>query len=83
MENRLIQEKRAKVLLNRLERLSADSSWAHRASGLRGSIIRFLDNPEINQSEKGIISLESLLKQGFDLLTKAAKEIPDFENDNE
>ena len=81
MDDHLIRIKRARVLLSRLERLSADSSWAHRASGLRGSIIRILNNPEKQHEDKGIITLENLLKQGFDLLTKAAHEIPDFEND--
>ena len=80
MEDQYILIKRAKVLLDRLERLSADSSWAHRASGLRGSILRILESQEFYQKEEGIIPLESLLKQGFDLLTKAAREIPDFEN---
>lgn len=77
--NELIRIKRARVLLSRLERLSADSSWAHRASGLRGSIIRILNNPKMQSEDEGIITLENLLKQGFDLLAKAAREIPDRE----
>jgi hypothetical protein len=80
MDDHLIRVKRARILLNRLERLSADSSWAHRASGLRGSIIRILNNQDVLSGDEGIITLEILLKQGFDLLTRAAKEIPDCEN---
>ncbi len=76
----MIRVKRARILLSRLERLSADSSWAHRASGLRGSIIRILNNQDVLSGDEGIITLEILLKQGFDLLTRAAKEIPDCEN---
>jgi len=80
MDDQLIRVKRARILLSRLERLSADSSWAHRASGLRGSIIRILNNQDVLSGDEGIITLEILLKQGFDLLTRAAKEIPDCEN---
>jgi hypothetical protein len=80
MDDHLIRVKRARILLSRLERLSADSSWAHRASGLRGSIIRILNNQDVLSGDEGIITLEILLKQGFDLLTRAAKEIPDCEN---
>jgi hypothetical protein len=32
----------ARLLVSRLERLSADSYWAHQASGLRGSLLRCL-----------------------------------------
>jgi hypothetical protein len=32
-----------KLLIDRLEHLSADSTYAHRASGLRGSLLRALD----------------------------------------
>lgn len=31
------------ILANRLERLSADSHWSHRASGLRGALLRSLE----------------------------------------
>lgn len=79
MDDQLLKLRRARILLDRLERLSADSSWAHRASGLRGSIIRYLNHQEKLDVEEGIIPLEILLEQGFDLLTKAAKEIPDCE----
>jgi len=82
MDRQLLIVRRARVLLNRLERLSADSSWAHRASGLRGSIMRILLDQEMLGGDEGIITLEILLEQGFDLLTKAAKEIPDCENKN-
>lgn len=71
---------RAKILLDRLERLSADSTWAHQASGLRGSLIRalsnnasFLDGPEAEH-------FSDLVRQGYQILNLAAREIPDFEN---
>ena len=57
------------LLIARLERLSADSYWAHRASGVRGSLLRMSEenNPDSSQAAK-------LIERGFDFLEKAAKE---------
>jgi hypothetical protein len=41
----------ALLLITRLERLSADSYWAHQASGLRGSLLRSLE--EMRAREPG------------------------------
>jgi hypothetical protein len=61
-------------LLARLERISADSVWAHRASGIRGSLLRMLE-----KSEKGRPIQKSELKRmmdlGFAVLAKAAEEM--------
>lgn len=69
----------ARLLALRLERLSADSIWAHRASGLRGSLLRMLElaaqNPSLD--EKTLAQLENLSRQGFWMLENAAREIPD------
>lgn len=65
----------ATILIQRLERLSADSVWAHRASGLRGSLIRYL--AEGSFSDQDASKIQSLVKTGFDYLHKAAQEIPD------
>lgn len=67
------------LLAIRLERLSVDSIWARRASGLRGNIIKVLE--EI-QSGADVDSrrLDMLMERCFDLLIKAAKEIPDPED---
>lgn len=75
-DERLAQQ--ANILLTRLERLSADSTWAHRASGLRGSLIRCLSQLD----EKGCDRryLEQLLRSGFDILNQAAREIPDHDS---
>lgn len=62
--------KNAHILLARLERLSADSIWAHKASGLRGSLIRCLEGGDESK-------LKILVEQGFELLVNAAREIPD------
>ena len=39
-----------KLLLMRLERVSVDSYWAHRASGVRGGLLRALEKIEAGQS---------------------------------
>ena len=67
------QEKLARTLLSRLEKISADSPWAHQASGIRASIAKTLSKQEL----KTIGDLESLLDLGFDILEKAAGEIPE------
>jgi len=63
-----------KFLLARLERISADSVVAHRASGVRGAILRALDD-----HEKGVTPPDQKLKwladAGYYLLNKAAQEI--------
>ena len=38
------------MLLSRLERISVDSYWAHRASGIRGALIRIAEQAEAGQS---------------------------------
>lgn len=70
----------ARLLLSRLERLSADSHYAHRASGLRGSLLRYLEQVEVDGRTGTPTSLppfevDNLLTLGFDILEKAAKEI--------
>jgi hypothetical protein len=65
----------AKILVERLSRLSADSIWARRASGLRASL-----DKAVGQIEKGnkvnIDHFNHLVYLGFDMLEKAAEEIP-------
>jgi len=64
----------ARLLLARLERISADSYWAHRASGIRGSLIRMLD-----EIEKGVPIEEPEINRGmeigFSILANAAEEV--------
>jgi hypothetical protein len=76
--HRKIEE--AYMLVARLERLSADSTWAHRASGLRGSLLRHLEKIEVQSLQSSIDELnhlDTLSKTAFGILTKAASEIPD------
>lgn len=67
-----------RLLASRLERLSADSRWARRASGLRGNILKVLD-----EADAGIPvpapRLDSLTDIAFDILRRAAADIPDTE----
>lgn len=62
----------AGILLDRLERISADSVWAHQASGIRASIARAVNDPITNMP-----ALKQLLEIGYDILEKAAAEIPE------
>ena len=62
-----------RLLLARLERISVDSYWAHRASGIRGSLLGVLEKLEEGQPFQRS-RLEALLAQGFDILEKAAIE---------
>ena len=70
---------RALLLIQRLERLSADSIWAHKASGVRASLDKLLA-----RMDGGIDSdrLDTLVQYGFDLLSKAAETIPPDDSSN-
>ncbi|HUI88965.1 MAG TPA: hypothetical protein VLX61_09590 [Anaerolineales bacterium] len=62
-----------RLLLTRLERVSVDSYWAHRASGVRGALLRALEKMEVGQAvdEQG---LKHLMDRGFQILEQAAQE---------
>jgi hypothetical protein len=66
----------ARMLVARLERLSVDSYWAHRSSGLRGSLLRALEQIEGGTgSAEDLRRLRGLIQQGSALLARAAREI--------
>ena len=73
--------RRARQLAARLERLSADSFWAHRASGLRGALLRALErvesplSPHHTTPNTALHNLERLVEQGYQVLANAAREI--------
>lgn len=76
----LCQADAARLLISRLERLSADSFYAHQASGLRGSLLRYVEQAEAtgHSPTTGNFSqpqIEKMLSLGFQLLEKAAREI--------
>jgi hypothetical protein len=66
-----------KRLIDRLEHLSADSTYAHRASGLRGSLLRYVERIEagdqMNSDDQA--QLNQLVENGFEILILSAKEI--------
>ena len=66
---------KAKLLVDRLERLSADSIWAHRASGVRASLHKALE-----RQDQDFDALDVLIETGFEILHKAAQEVPDPDN---
>ena len=62
-----------RLLLARLERISADSVTAHRASGVRGAMLRELDMLEKNGADPSPRVMR-LIENGYALLQKAAEE---------
>ena len=61
------------LLLSRLERISVDSYWAHRASGVRGALTKILAQMELGESVDPAF-LQMNLHVGFEVLEKAAEE---------
>jgi hypothetical protein len=73
-DNTIIES--VKLLIARLERLSADSRYAHRASGLRGSLWRCVEEMEARlQLHCDLPDLERLMAEGYKILEAAAREI--------
>jgi hypothetical protein len=62
------------LMLSRLERISVDSRLAHRASGLRGSLLTIMDNMDKRQIESLSETEQRLIDQGFYILERAASE---------
>ena len=81
-EEQLIDD--AQLLVRRLERLSADSLWARRASGCRGALLKALDavgalespGPAGLRQPLDSERLRFLMEYGYAMLEKAAREIP-------
>jgi len=62
-----------RLLLARLERISADSLTAHRASGVRGAMLRVLEKLEEGEDVSSA-EVKRLIESGYLLLQRAAKE---------
>ncbi|HNK63182.1 MAG TPA: hypothetical protein PKL78_08550 [Anaerolineales bacterium] len=60
-------------LLSRLERISADSSVAYRASGVRGSMLRMVEKLERGRPVPSQ-DVKRLIENGYALLQRAAEE---------
>jgi hypothetical protein len=65
------EEKLILLLLARLERISVDSYWAHRASGVRGALLRVVEMMENGSQDS---KPDILIAKGFEILKEAAKE---------
>jgi hypothetical protein len=67
-----------RLLISRLERLSVDSHLARRANGLRGNIVKVLEEADSGM-DVSAERLELLTNAAFDILRRAAQDIPDLE----
>lgn len=67
-----------RLLVSRLERLSADLHWARRASGVRGNLLKVLEEIDSGQ-DVAQQRLDLMVDTAFDFLRRAAHEIPDLE----
>lgn len=68
------------MVIRRLERLSVDSHFAHRASGLRRSLVRAADalaDPACPDPGEAARRLEMLLARAYDILEQAARAMGD------
>jgi hypothetical protein len=63
-----------RILTERLERISADSVWAHRASGVRGALLRTLDQLQ-NGNPPDPKSFANIISAAFNVLTHAARHL--------
>jgi hypothetical protein len=66
-------DKLIRMLLPRLERISVDSYWAHRASGVRGALTKLLEQMETGAAVDPAV-LKNNITIGFDILQEAAEE---------
>jgi hypothetical protein len=78
-QEELLEE--ARLLIYRLERISADSIWARRSSGHRGALLKWVEDFEIKDQKQKIdagsidlSSLEDLILTGYMYLENAARE---------
>jgi hypothetical protein len=71
MPNPKVDQHLIRMLSERLERISADSVWAHRASGVRGALLRQIEKEEKNLPSDAA-ELRILIALGFRILEKAA-----------
>jgi hypothetical protein len=73
MENHEPSDKLIRMLLPRLERISVDTYWAHRASGVRGALTKILEQMEMGRPIDPA-TLKMNISVGFEILKEAAAE---------
>lgn len=71
----------ARTVVFRLERISADSNWAHRSSGCRGALLKWIERIDQNKSadkvelsSNELDEVKKLIGTGYEYLEKAARE---------
>jgi hypothetical protein len=69
----------AKLLVQRLERISVDSIWSRRSSGHRGALLHWIEQYEAQVEPNELLPadqtrLKSLVATGFKILERAALE---------
>lgn len=69
----------ARLIAQRLERISADSIWARRSSGHRGALLHWIEQlegiaGEIELQAEDKARLKALVAMGFTFLERAAQE---------
>ena len=83
MKNIQLIVSQMKLLSKRLEKLSPDSNWARRASGVRGALLKLLpeleaelidDEPVEGSLNTDLDTIEYLLDCGYEFLERAAEE---------
>jgi hypothetical protein len=65
------------TILTRLERISVDSHWSHRASGIRRLLLHILDQFDANL-EVSEVELNHAIRTSHEILTRAAKELTEY-----
>jgi hypothetical protein len=78
----------ARMLIARLERVSVDSIWARRSSGVRGALLKWVERLENcreyvdhSLSPQEQQELELSVKSGFEYLARAARDCsPQMDN---
>ena len=68
-----LNDKLIRLLMTRLERISVDSYWAHRASGVRGALTKILEQMEIGETVDPVL-LKTNVSIGFEILKEAVEE---------
>ena len=71
----LIKNNYAKLLVSRLERISADSIWAHKVSGIRGSLLKILEIPYEELSINDTKRLDDLVITASEYLEQTCIEL--------
>jgi len=72
---------RAEMLIARIERISADSTWARRSSGHRGTLLKWIEKVKVMDTTCGeklspeeLADFNNLIEIGYAFLSEAVRE---------